>query len=235
MEENKRTKLCKHCKTEIPYDAKICPNCRKKQTPGGCLIVILVVLVLVVLAAALGGKDTESKAAAPAGGAPAQQSAAGASTATDGTAAESEPASAAPEPEKETTSFGVGEMADQNNVCVTLVSAQESDGGNYMTPAEGNVFMLLEFEIENNTNADIAVSSMVSFEAYHDDYSMQESLTATASQTGKSTLDGTVAAGKKMNGVIGYEVPADWQEIEVRYSPSFWNNRAVTFIVPKEG
>ena len=29
--EKPTTKLCKHCKTEIPYDAKVCPNCRKKQ------------------------------------------------------------------------------------------------------------------------------------------------------------------------------------------------------------
>ena len=27
-----QTKICKFCKTEIPTDAKICPNCRKKQT-----------------------------------------------------------------------------------------------------------------------------------------------------------------------------------------------------------
>ena len=30
----------------------------------------------------------------------------------------------------------------------------------------------------------------------------------------KNQLDGTVAPGKKMNGVIGYEVPADWKELE---------------------
>ena len=32
--EKPTTKLCKHCKTEIPYDAKVCPNCRKKQKGG---------------------------------------------------------------------------------------------------------------------------------------------------------------------------------------------------------
>ena len=32
------TKVCKHCQTEIPKKAKVCPNCRKKQ---GGLIVIL--------------------------------------------------------------------------------------------------------------------------------------------------------------------------------------------------
>lgn len=34
MEEQK-TKICKHCGTEIPYIAKVCPNCRKKQSSKG--------------------------------------------------------------------------------------------------------------------------------------------------------------------------------------------------------
>ena len=31
MEEKKETKVCKHCQSEIPAKAKVCPNCRKKQ------------------------------------------------------------------------------------------------------------------------------------------------------------------------------------------------------------
>lgn len=31
MSEEKETKVCKYCKSEIPKKAKVCPNCRKKQ------------------------------------------------------------------------------------------------------------------------------------------------------------------------------------------------------------
>lgn len=44
-ENKKDTKLCKHCKTEIPKDAKVCPNCRKKQKGIGKWIAIAVVVV----------------------------------------------------------------------------------------------------------------------------------------------------------------------------------------------
>ena len=50
--ETPETKLCKYCKSEIPYDAKVCPHCRKKQTPNGCLIAIIVIVVLFILIAA---------------------------------------------------------------------------------------------------------------------------------------------------------------------------------------
>ena len=48
------TKKCKHCKTDILKDAKVCPNCKKKQ--GGKLKwIIIAVVVLGVIGAAMGG------------------------------------------------------------------------------------------------------------------------------------------------------------------------------------
>ena len=42
------TKICKHCAMEIPYNAKVCPNCRKKQGMG-CLPIVLIVLGVFIL------------------------------------------------------------------------------------------------------------------------------------------------------------------------------------------
>lgn len=54
------TKLCKHCKTEIPKGAKICPNCRKKQ--GGKLKWIIIAIIAIgVIGAAAGGGDSDSE------------------------------------------------------------------------------------------------------------------------------------------------------------------------------
>ena len=50
------TKVCKHCQTEIPKKAKVCPNCRKKQ--GGILKWIVVVIVVIdVISSFAGGAD----------------------------------------------------------------------------------------------------------------------------------------------------------------------------------
>lgn len=53
--EKPTNKICKHCKTEIPYGAKICPQCRKKQGPGGCLIAIIIVVVIAIIGSCAGG------------------------------------------------------------------------------------------------------------------------------------------------------------------------------------
>lgn len=59
--EQMGTKLCKHCKTEIPAGAKICPNCRKKQGGGVLKWVIIVVLAIGIIGAATGGDDDKEK------------------------------------------------------------------------------------------------------------------------------------------------------------------------------
>ena len=62
--EKPTTKICKHCATEIPYNAKVCPKCRKKQKKG-CLLPIIIVLgiltvLLIVIGKMGGGSDSSS-------------------------------------------------------------------------------------------------------------------------------------------------------------------------------
>ena len=127
--------------------------------------------------------------------------------------------------------FTVHDTVEVNDVYVTLESFTESAGGNLLTPADGNVFILCEFTIENKSNKDIAVSSMLSFEAYADDYSTAMSIMATSSAE-KAQLDGTIAPDKKMNGVIGFEVPRDWSVFEIRYTPDVLS-KEIIFICEK--
>lgn len=57
MEE---TKKCKHCQSDIPIKAKVCPNCKKKQ--GGIIKwIIIAIIVLIILGAIFGGSsDSET-------------------------------------------------------------------------------------------------------------------------------------------------------------------------------
>lgn len=60
--ENKENevKKCKHCQSDIPKKAKICPNCRKKQ--GGKLKFIIAWIFLIIIAiASIGGGDGQGK------------------------------------------------------------------------------------------------------------------------------------------------------------------------------
>lgn len=65
--ERPATKLCKHCKTEIPYDAKVCPQCRKKQKSGVLKWVLIAFLVLAAIIAFSGGGGGSSTSSSTSG------------------------------------------------------------------------------------------------------------------------------------------------------------------------
>lgn len=194
---------CKACGAEIAKSAKTCPQCgAKNKRKHPVLGVLLLLFGILLIAAALGDGDSPEKV--------------GASTAT-------QPAATTPE------LFQVGDVVSLRDIEVTFVSCEESTGAQFMSPEEGNVFLVCEFLIDNKSSKDIAISSLMSFEAYVDNFTTNMSLTGTLASD-KTQLDGTVAAGKKMSGAIGYEVPADWKELEIRFTPDFWSGKDITFV-----
>lgn len=200
---------CRSCGAEIAKSAVTCPRCGARNKRKHVLLwVVLGVLALIIIGAAGSGGSEPAPAAASSTSAAA-------------------PKSESKAPVKKT--FGVGESAELKDIVVTLVSVEESSGSQFNQPTDGNVFVICEFEIENNSSSEINVSSLLSFAAYCDDYSLNFSLTALLEKGNRNQLDGQIAAGKKMNGIIGYEVPIGWNELEIRFTPSFWSGNEIIF------
>ncbi len=214
MEKN-HLKKCKVCGAEVAKNAKTCPHCGAKLKKGHPILVGI--LILVVLVVAFGSSDGDEPKMA-------ENTAVGESAEFEVSAQETTPE------QEEKTEFHVGETAELKGVKATLVNVTESDGSDFNTPTEGNVFVICEFEIENNSDSEINISSAMSFNAYCDDYTCTFSLGALLEKGDKNQLDGTVAPGKKFNGIIGYEVPSDWGELEIAFTPNVWSGKDIVFI-----
>lgn len=129
----------------------------------------------------------------------------------------------------------VGDSVTQNDVTVTLLSAEESYGNDYIIPDSGNLFLVLEFEIENNSSSDLTISSYWDFEAYCDDYYYDQDLSGLFVDeiSSKGQLDGDVATGKKLKGAITYQVPQNYQKFEISVSTGGWFSDDLTFTIYK--
>ena len=136
---------------------------------------------------------------------------------------------------EEKTEFYMGETAEQGDVQFTLVNVYESSGSELITPDDGNIFLVCEFDISNNSEEDIGISSVMNFEAYCDDYSLTLDIMGlqVPEAEGKSQLDGNIASGKKMKGIVAYQVPSDYKTMEINVTPDFWSGKDIKFIYSK--
>lgn len=131
--------------------------------------------------------------------------------------------------------YGVGEKAEVDDLVITLTDVMTSKGNSYYKPISGNEYVILQFEIENKSEEDVVISTMMNFTFWCDDtnYVIDVNALATAMLSGKYQLDCAVEAGKKVSGVIGYEVPQNWEQLKIEFRKEIIFGDAVTFLVDK--
>lgn len=222
--EKNETKLCKYCQTSIPNKAKICPNCRKRQN-SVLKWVIIWIAIFAIIGAATGQKQDNI---------PSKKTEEDENKVTFPTKSQEKTEELKTEDfsEEKKEIFMAGDTAELKGIKMSLNDYKESEGGIFNKPNVGNVFMLAEFEIENNTEKDLNISSMLNFKAYADDYSLNYSLSAMI-ENDESQLDGVIASGKKMKGWIGWEVPKEYKEIEIHFAKDFLGSNKLIFLIEK--
>lgn len=134
--------------------------------------------------------------------------------------------------DKKEETFGLNESATFKDLKFTATEIKESEGEDFFTPESGNVFVGVKFEIENISSEEQALSSLLLFEAYADDVKCDYSINA-ACAFDNGTLDGDLAAGKKMVGWYAVEVNKDWKTIELEVQSSWLSNNSAKFVFEK--
>ena len=134
--------------------------------------------------------------------------------------------------ENEELVFGLNEVAVFSALKFTAMEIKESKGDDFFKPENGNVFVGVKFTIENISNEKQNVSSLLMFEGYADDVKCSYSFSA-ACAFDEGTIDGEVAAGKKLIGWYALEVPADWTTIELDVVDDWLSDNTAKFVFTK--
>lgn len=180
-------------------------------------------VILVLLIIGIGGASGSDDTAAP------DNSTANQTQQEDNSAVEPEQPS---EPEEVTYKVGDTAVAKSYTLAIEDLKVIES-GNQFIGPDDGNIFVEIPLTLENTSTSDIAVSSLLCFTAYVDDYSMTEDLTARTC-TDLTSMDGTVGAGKKMKGSLCYQVPEDWKEIQIEVDLGFSSKDEISIVIVNE-
>lgn len=130
---------------------------------------------------------------------------------------------------KKEDTFGINDTAAFEDLKFTATDIKETEGDGFFTPESGNVFVGVKFTVENISDEEQTVSSLLLFEAYVDDVKCDYSFSA-ACAFDEGTLDGSVAPGKKLIGWYSLEVPENWKNIELEVQSNWLSNSSAKFI-----
>lgn len=117
--------------------------------------------------------------------------------------------------DKEVAITKPGEQIQTKNFKISVEALNKLKGDEFNKPGDGKEFVEVVLLIENISTKDYSVSSLLMFDAYQDGFSTNESISAQVANSDINTLDGSLAAGKKMKGKLAYELPLDWKELEI--------------------
>lgn len=122
--------------------------------------------------------------------------------------------------------FHVGDVVETDNLRITFVSAEQYQEENeFLQPKDGYEYWRFEFNFENISDTDQAVSSMMDWECYADNQKVDQTWLGD-----ESGLDATLSSGRTTQGSVYFEIPVDAESIELEYSISFWNSDKIIFI-----
>lgn len=138
----------------------------------------------------------------------------------------SEDAEESADSEEVSNVFYVGDVVETDNLRITFVSAEQYQEENeFLQPKDGYEYWRFEFNFENISDTDQAVSSMMDWECYADNQKVDQTWLGD-----ESGLDATLSSGRTTQGSVYFEIPVDAESIELEYSISFWNSDKIIFV-----
>jgi RNA polymerase subunit RPABC4/transcription elongation factor Spt4 len=241
--EKPETKTCKHCKSEIPYDAKVCPQCRKRVSGGVIKWIVIVAAVLIVISAIASSGDDKSETKKV--GEVAQSTTTAQASETDTQPAEdetAEPEAEAPEAEEpeaeepeaseapvQQTEYRVGDILQDGNLqIVYAASGVYQEENEYMQPDVGYQYIYIKLAVTNTSDSSDENISFYSFDCYADGYAVDQYY------GGDEDLSATLSAGRSTSGYVYFTVPVDAQTIEIEYTTNYFTDEKMTFLYEGE-
>lgn len=126
------------------------------------------------------------------------------------------------------TTFGLNETAVFKTLKITATAVEKREGTDFFKPETGKIFVGVKFTIENISDKDQTISSMLLFDPYVDGVKTSLDISS-AVVFEEGTLDGSLSAGKKMEGYYALQVSQSAAEIQLEVKADILSSSKATF------
>lgn len=192
---------CKSCGNEIASNAKACPKCGAKNSKPFYKKIWFWVLVVIIIAAIAGSGSNKPKLVS-----------------------EDKPIVTKEEKSNKTEVFNIGDTIELDKFKITVNEVKTTNGSDFIKPQEGNEFLYVDATVENISDKEQTVSSVLMFKVVDKD---GRAMKQTIVENANGQLDGTIGPGRKMTGEYVVEVPKDATGLELQFDSSLGGNQVV--------
>lgn len=123
--------------------------------------------------------------------------------------------------------YGIGETVEVDGLKITVNSSQDTDEADQYHNAsklnEGETYNILDVTVENDTDEEVTISSMMSFDI-KDENGRKGSYVMATRNNGQ--MDGKVLPGDKLSGELVYQVPRNG-ELNLYFTTSGFGGKTV--------
>lgn len=122
------------------------------------------------------------------------------------------------------TVYKVGDQVKSGDFIFTVNEVKRDTGSDFIKPDDGNVYLIPNVTIENQSSKEANISTLLQMYV-KDGEGNKYTPAMTADATGK--VDGELLAGEKVKGDVGFEVPADADELYLYYEASWLTGKTI--------
>ena len=112
----------------------------------------------------------------------------------------------------------IGDSVTLGDITLTVTGVEEPKGDSFFTPDEGNKFLIVRTVFENTGSDEEVVSTLLQMSLLDADGTKYE-IDILAATLAEQTPDGTIAAGAKLEGGAGFQVPTEASGFTFVFAP----------------
>ena len=116
--------------------------------------------------------------------------------------------------------FKPGDIVEIGDFTLVVNGVESSMGSDFVKPAEGNEFVIVDLTLENKRDESVSVSSLLQMSLKDASGQIYAVNLLASTAGGGTTPDGELAAGEKLRGQVGFEVPSDTEGLLFVFDPN---------------